>query len=213
MDVRLKVLAGANTGQEVKLPAPKFFIGRAEDCHLRPKSDLISRHHCVVMVEDSLVVVRDLGSRNGTFVNDEQVVGERELRAGDKLRVGPLHFELVIVEVPAAKKRPKVTSVKDAATRTANGAPGNQGDDDVNQWLNEETLPEMQETREIEASDTEEINLRTTVMLPPGDVDSTLPTKADDAHTGPPKPAKPPTKNADSGKAAADVLRKFFQRR
>jgi pSer/pThr/pTyr-binding forkhead associated (FHA) protein len=213
MDVRLKVLAGANTGQEVKLPAPKFFIGRAEDCHLRPKSDLISRHHCVVMVEDSLVVVRDLGSRNGTFVNDEQVVGERELRAGDKLRVGPLYFELVIVELPATKKRPKVTSVKDAATRTANGAPGNQADEDVTQWLTEETqAPEMTETSEIEAGDTEEINLRTTIMLPPGNAESGD-TKADSAHAGPPKPAKPPAKNADSGKAAADVLRKFFQRR
>ncbi|MBX3411424.1 MAG: FHA domain-containing protein [Pirellulales bacterium] len=210
--MRLKVLAGANSGQEVKLPAPKFFIGRAEDCHLRPKSDLISRHHCVVMVEDSLVVVRDLGSRNGTFVNDEQIVGERELRAGDKLRVGPLQFELVIVELPAAKKRPKVTSVKDAATRTANGGPGAKADDDVTQWLSEETQPEMQETREIEAGDTEEINLRTTVMLPPGD--DSAETKTDSAHTAPPKPAAPP-KNAsnDSGKAAADVLRKFFQRR
>lgn len=213
MDVRLKVLAGANTGQEVKLPAPKFFIGRAEDCHLRPKSDLISRHHCVVMVEDSLVVVRDLGSRNGTFVNDEQIVGERELRAGDKLRVGPLQFEVVVVELPAVKKRPKVTSVKDAANRTASGGSNTQGDDDVTQWLTEETQPEMQETREIEASDTEEINLRTTVMLPPGDTDAVA-TKTDDAHATPRKPANlPKNSSADSGKAAADVLRKFFQRR
>lgn len=211
MDVRLKVLAGANSGQEVKLPAPKFFIGRAEDCHLRPKSDLISRHHCVVLVEDALVAVRDLGSRNGTFVNDEQVAGERELHAGDKLRVGPLHFEVVIVEVPAAKKRPKVTSVKDAASRTASGSPASQGDEDVSQWLSDDTSPEMQETREIEASDTEEINLRTTVMLPPADVDP-VPEPSKDAHGS--QAAKPPKNaSADSGKAAADVLRKFFQRR
>jgi len=213
MDVRLKVLAGANSGQEVKLPAPKFFIGRAEDCHLRPKSDLISRHHCVVLVEDALVAVRDLGSRNGTFVNDEPVAGERELRAGDKLRVGPLQFEIVIVEVPVAKKRPKVTSVKDAASRTASGAPVSKGDDDVSHWLSDETSPEMQETREIEASDTEEINLRTTVMLPPADVDS-VPDKSTDAQSSPGKASKPPKSvSADSGKAAADVLRKFFQRR
>jgi pSer/pThr/pTyr-binding forkhead associated (FHA) protein len=213
MDVRLKVLAGANTGQEVKLLAPKFFIGRAEDCHLRPKSDLISRHHCVVMIEDSLVVVRDLGSRNGTFVNDEQVVGERELHAGDKLRVGPLQFEVVVVELPTVKKRPKITSVKDAANRTASGGPGSQGDDDVTQWLTEETQPAMQDTSEIEASDTEEINLRTTTMLPPADLDPAS-AQTDDAHASPLKPAKPPKNaSADSGKAAADVLRKFFQRR
>jgi len=212
MEVRLKVLAGSSAGQEVKLPAPKFFIGRAEDCHLRPKSDLISRHHCVVVIEEGFVAVRDLGSRNGTFVNDEQVAGERELHAGDCLRVGPLQFE-VAIEAPVAKKRPKVTSVKDAAARTAQGAPTTQGEEDVTQWLTEEVPPEMVETREIEASDTEEINLKQTMMLPPADVETKSP-EADEPHPTPPKPAKlPKSTSGDSGKAAADVLRKFFQRR
>ena len=51
MEVSLKVVVGANAGKELKVPGPKFFIGRAEDCHLRPKSDLISRHHCVLLID------------------------------------------------------------------------------------------------------------------------------------------------------------------
>ncbi len=73
MQVKLIVTQGKNAGQEVPVPGPKFFIGRAEDCDLRPQSDLISRHHCALLVEDGYVAVRDFGSKNGTFVNDQRV--------------------------------------------------------------------------------------------------------------------------------------------
>jgi len=87
MDLKLKVLEGKSVGQEIPVRCKKFFIGRAEDCQLRPGSDLISRHHCVLLVEDGYIGVRDFGSKNGTFINDERVVGERELKPGDRLTV------------------------------------------------------------------------------------------------------------------------------
>jgi len=96
MDVRLRSLAANSAGKEIKLSAARFLIGRDEDCHLRPKSDLVSRHHCMVLVEDDGVVVRDLGSRNGTYVNDQRIVGEQMLAHGNRLRVGPLEFEVCI---------------------------------------------------------------------------------------------------------------------
>ena len=71
MHVRLKVMQGSSEGKEVKIPTPKCVIGREEGCHLRPNSDAISRRHCVIITTDNEVVVRDLNSRNGTFVNDE----------------------------------------------------------------------------------------------------------------------------------------------
>lgn len=136
MDVKLKVLEGKNTGQTVAVSGKKFFIGRAEDCHLRPGSDLISRHHCVLLVEDGYLAVRDFGSKNGTFVNEERVVGERELKAGDRLTIGPLHFEIDIAHGLAAKKRPPVVDIKEAATRTASDA--KRDPLDVTQWLGDE---------------------------------------------------------------------------
>jgi pSer/pThr/pTyr-binding forkhead associated (FHA) protein len=96
MEVRLKVLVGKNVGQELLVPGPKFFVGRAEDCQLRPRSDLISRHHCVLLIEDDFVAVRDFGSKNGTLVNDQRIMGERELKSGDKLVIGPLEFQVLI---------------------------------------------------------------------------------------------------------------------
>src|SRR5262245_3232967 len=98
MEVQLKVLVGTNVGQTLKVPGPKFFIGRAEDCHLRPGSDLVSRHHCVLMVEGSTIIIRDFGSKNGTHVNGERVNGEVVLNNGDQLKVGPLEFEVQLAE-------------------------------------------------------------------------------------------------------------------
>lgn len=177
MEVKLKVCVGSNAGKELRIPGPKFLIGRAEDCHLRPKSDLISRHHCVLLIDENGAAVRDLGSRNGTIVNGERVVGERELIKGDNLKIGPLEFEIVMVPVPAPQKRPKVTSIADAATRTAEGRPPVE-EPDFSQWLVTEstpaagaTQPEVKddtETRELESIETEEIQLDATLLnMPP----------------------------------------------
>ena len=119
MDARLKVILGTNAGKEIRLLGPKFLIGRAEDCHLRPKSDLISRHHCVLLLEEQGLTVRDLGSRNGTLVNGQRVSGECELKTGDNLEVGPLKFEVSVSALSAPTKRPKVNGIKEAAARTA----------------------------------------------------------------------------------------------
>ena len=73
MQVKLKVLVGKNEGKEIAVPVKRFLIGRADDCHMRPKSDAISRNHCVILTKEDRVVLRDLNSRNGTFVNGERI--------------------------------------------------------------------------------------------------------------------------------------------
>ncbi len=105
MEVKLKVLVGPNAGKELPVAGPKFLIGRAEDCQLRPRSDLISRHHCVLLIEEGLMTVRDFGSKNGTLINGERVRGECELKNGDKLTIGPLEFEFCVHVGVASKKR------------------------------------------------------------------------------------------------------------
>src|SRR5262245_31918364 len=125
MHVRFKILQGSNKDKEVKIPAPKCLIGRGEDCHLRPQSDAISRHHCVIVTSENEVVVRDLKSRNGTFVNEEKVADEAVLLNGDVLRVGPLQFEMIIEQSVSKTKRPKVADIKEAVARTAEGSSAN----------------------------------------------------------------------------------------
>ena len=98
LQAKLKVVGGRHHGRVIPLATKKFLIGREQDCHLRPNSELVSRHHCVFAVDDFSVHVRDLGSTNGTFVNDQRVRGEVLLNSGDRIRVGKLDFELVIGE-------------------------------------------------------------------------------------------------------------------
>jgi pSer/pThr/pTyr-binding forkhead associated (FHA) protein len=83
---------------ELSVAQPEFVIGRAHDCHLQLPSDFVSRHHCELIVDEceQALRLRDLGSRNGTFVNDEIVAEERELKDGDKLTVGCIPFAIHI---------------------------------------------------------------------------------------------------------------------
>lgn len=73
MGVRLKFVLGPMSGQTVPLAEGELIIGRDKDCGLGPMSDFISRHHCVLTLTDDTLTIRDLGSKNGTFVNGSRV--------------------------------------------------------------------------------------------------------------------------------------------
>jgi predicted component of type VI protein secretion system len=216
MDLKLRVLEGKNAGQEISVQGKKFFVGRAEDCHLRPGSDLISRHHCVLLVEDGYVGVRDFGSKNGTFVNSERVVGERELKEGDQLTIGPLKFEIHFAHGLGGKKRPPVVDVKEAAARTAQDAA--QDPMDVTQWLAGEPdagghSTVTAETRSQSITDTDAIQLNTANTV--ADEPAGEPEQPRGPREKKPAGKLPPIPNAskDSREAAANVLSKLRKRR
>jgi len=83
---------------EFSVADSEFIIGRAHDCHLQLPSSFVSRHHCELIVDERerSLRLRDLGSRNGTFVNDAIVDEECELKDGDKLTVGCIPFAIHI---------------------------------------------------------------------------------------------------------------------
>jgi pSer/pThr/pTyr-binding forkhead associated (FHA) protein len=101
----LKVLGGRQAGKTISIEK-QFLVGREQDCHLRPKSDLVSRHHCVFTLDDYTLRVRDLGSTNGTTVNDERLEGQMVLKTGDRVRIGNLEFEVVLTDQEAAAASP-----------------------------------------------------------------------------------------------------------
>jgi predicted component of type VI protein secretion system len=96
LQVDLKVLEGRQQGKLIPLNVRQFLIGREQDCHLRPNSDLVSRHHCVFTIDDFTARLRDLGSTNGTYVNGERIQGQVVLKPGDNVVVGKLSFEIVV---------------------------------------------------------------------------------------------------------------------
>ena len=79
--------------------------------------------------------IRDLGSRNGTLVNGQKITGEHELRTGDKIKIGPLEFEVQLSTSVSGKKKPKVHSVQEAAARTAEAARPRDAEPDISDWL------------------------------------------------------------------------------
>ncbi len=117
MKVQLKVIGGSRAGQLITINVPQFLVGRADDCHLKPRSELISRYHCAILSEDGYVAVRDLGSKNGVYLNGTRISLEEELKNGDILLIGPLEFEVVLSVAVKGEMKPKVTSVADVVER------------------------------------------------------------------------------------------------
>ncbi|MFW5905019.1 MAG: trypsin-like peptidase domain-containing protein [Acidobacteriota bacterium] len=88
---RLRILSGGREGDEVVLRGESLMVGRDRDAHLRldPERDRASsKRHAELRRDSGGWVIRDLGSRNGTFVNDERITGSRRLAPGDTIRFG-----------------------------------------------------------------------------------------------------------------------------
>lgn len=96
MNASLVVLVGKQKGREIPLPAAMFIIGRDPLCHLRPHSSLVSRRHCAIARWNSRILIRDLKSANGTFVNNQRVRTQIEAQNGDILDVGDISFAFQI---------------------------------------------------------------------------------------------------------------------
>src|SRR5262249_27665281 len=123
MKLSLLVLtAGKQEGKVLEIKLPQFLVGRDPQCHLRPASALISKRHCALIQRDGEAFIRDFGSTNGTFVNDERVEGERELKNDDQIKVGPIHFS-VRLEATATPSRTPVPPTK-SPTKVAPAAAG-----------------------------------------------------------------------------------------
>src|SRR6476619_3067936 len=86
----LTVLTGAAAGQMYRIPEGSTVIGRAGNAELRIVEEGMSRRHARVRREGERVLVEDLGSVNGTFVNGERLEDPRVLEEGDKIQIGPI---------------------------------------------------------------------------------------------------------------------------
>lgn len=114
MQVSLKVLAGPYKGRVFPFDQhDTFLIGRTNDAHLcLPGDRFFSRHHCLLEIDPPRCYLRDLGSKNGTFVNGLRV-RESFLKHGDQIQGGE---SVLLVEVSALEQgHPKTDSNEPAA--------------------------------------------------------------------------------------------------
>src|SRR5688572_13749920 len=89
--------AGTEIPAEIRLTPGINRLGREGENDFLVPHPSVSRQHCEVWLTEDAVLVRDLGSRNGTFVEDARVE-EAEIRSGQTLRLGDV--EMVVAEAP-----------------------------------------------------------------------------------------------------------------
>ncbi len=222
MQVFLKIIGGKNDGREIKISVPEFVIGRGDTAHLKPSSDLVSRRHCSIKVADGNVIIADMGSRNGTFVNGEQLKAEHVARSGDRVRVGRLQFEIVMDVAKASIKKDKVKNAVEAASRTVESKKTGSLEDSITDWLSDDDdASPFDDDEDFNPQDTVQLsNAETQEFLMKGSDSTEEETETvDESATNERKdgvgklPPIPKSEHADSTNAAGDVLKQFFNRR
>ncbi|MGA0848884.1 MAG: FHA domain-containing protein [Chthoniobacterales bacterium] len=105
----------------------KLSIGRLGDNDVQLEEGSVSSRHAEIAVEDGQVILRDLGSTNGTFLNGEQVTGEHPLNEGDEIYFGGVRSVFMepigAAAEPAAAIAVEATGI--AAEATGTGVPAN----------------------------------------------------------------------------------------
>lgn len=86
------------------LPPGDVVIGRDPACQIQLDGDLVSRRHARLRVEAGSILFEDLGSSNGSFVNEVRVEEPLALREGDRIRIG-----LTLLEVETAERHRRAT--------------------------------------------------------------------------------------------------------
>lgn len=84
---------GSTAGKQFLVGGTPLTVGRGKDSHILLEDHLVSRNHAIIYPEGERIIIEDLNSRNGTFVNEEKIK-KQELQPGDKIRIGKNLFKI-----------------------------------------------------------------------------------------------------------------------
>src|SRR4051812_27649572 len=110
MDFELVIVRGRSGSQTLKLADGVTTVGRHDDCQLRIKSSQVSRRHCELYEKKGMLLVKDLGSSNGTYVNGKRIQDQRVLEPGDEIAIG--HIKLRVAKTGQPVPPPSPTKPK-----------------------------------------------------------------------------------------------------
>ena len=214
MKLSLVVVKGKPEGAQVPINGAQFLIGRDKRCNLRPNNESVSKVHCAIRIVGDSVVLYDMESMNGTFVNDTRVERKVVLKDGDEIGIATLGLRIQI-------EAPKPEAVLDAGDdgfvddmmdwldnkEPSNGQPGAiVGGEDQSEPSLDETTMEMRassETQEIIAKDPAE------TMQPRG-----VTRDPDERRfVSPSKPAQPGNEMKGTSAAADNLLQNYLVRK
>lgn len=185
----LEIQTGKHKGRKIRITDAETIIGRAESAKIRIGSDDVSRHHCVLIVRGNEVFVRDLESRNGTFVNGRPIEGELPLRPGSTLAVGPMVLRLLGDEEESSSVEVRIVVKSPAQIAEP------LSDDDIAAWLSDDAI------KQLAGSDTATFDAPTKISPP-------LPVETTPAS---PPPGATPRKRefASVAEEARDIIRRY----
>jgi len=118
-DLILEIVEGKEPGRQLELDRA-LDVGREQGMPIALTDDTqVSRRHARVSPQNGVAVVEDLGSTNGTFVNDQQIHSPRQLSPGDRIRIG-----LTVLEVRSrqqVQQRPSAVQPRPQFTQVGEG--------------------------------------------------------------------------------------------
>src|SRR6202035_5806606 len=117
---KLVVLSEGLTGQSYELNVDKTTVGRVEDNTFQISQGSVSSHHAEILLRGNEVIVKDLNSTNGTFINNQQITGEAVLKPGQTLKFGQVELRL---ETGAPGEAAAIAAAAAAAPAAAPKAP------------------------------------------------------------------------------------------
>jgi len=221
MDFQLVVIRGRSATTAVKLAEGVTTAGRQEDCQLRIKSSQVSRKHCQLFEKSGMLLVKDLGSSNGTIVNGTKIEAQQVLEPGDELGIGPIVFRVEKIGQPAPSKPAAAPKAKTASdTAIVEGITEASPDDDFEIDFDDEPAPataaESADDFEFEVEDEKPAASAPVAVAPPSAAPTPAPVKkpaaslADSKKPAPPKPEPEPVPRNEEPTVADDAVADFL---
>lgn len=136
MTWKIQAITGDLTGQEITIDRD-MLVGRHQAADIVLQAAEISRKHAAFLLKDQALWVQDLGSSNGTFVNDARIDAEALLKQGDIVQFSSLKFSVL---APAEE-----IQVSPDVEETAEKIIAEAVDKSAAEQMNEQGMPELKE--------------------------------------------------------------------
>jgi hypothetical protein len=123
-NLALRFISGKYQGGEYPLGLqPEIVVGRSSDLDMVLVEDMVSRRHARIACTDSQIIIEDLGSTNGTFVNGEKI-SRAALKEGDRVLIGTSILKVVALDpsAPMPRRAEMPSAGRAAQTRTMTGS-------------------------------------------------------------------------------------------
>ena len=118
---KLVILSQGMAGRSHELKVDKTTIGRVDDNTFPIAESSVSSHHCEILLRGADIVVHDLNSTNGTFINGDQITGEAVLKPGQILKLGQIELKLEVEGAAPAAPAPAASSAPVPASAPKKG--------------------------------------------------------------------------------------------